>query len=149
MTTIRRRLLVSSLILGLLLAFAASCTDSEQQAQIERQKRIEQQEREDADRAAQKAKDAVGQSGGAQGDTSQVQPEVSPTPDTPQEPEKTTNYVYFTGNSKVVCICRKSSECGMTFWGCADGKVYGCMHNAVYQPVEVEATTENTSNCEE
>jgi hypothetical protein len=133
----------------LILAFAASCTDSEQQAQIERQKRIEQQEKDDAARASEAAKNAQSQGGAGSSDTSQVEPEASPTPDATQEPDKTTNYIYFNGNSKVVCICRKSSECGMTFWGCDDGKVYGCMHNAVYQPVEVEATNDNTSNCEE
>ena len=120
---IRIHLLASNVIIGVILvAGLNSCTDSEQQAQIDRQKRIEAQEAQ------------------AVATPESTTPEE---PEAPAEPEKVDNYTF----TNTVCQCHEKTECGMTFWNCVNGKVYGCMHDAIYAIVSVNKTDDDDGNC--
>jgi hypothetical protein len=109
------------------------CTDDEQQKMIDQRKQTEQKETQ-APVAASPVPDAP---------IVEVTPEAVQTPEVPPEPEKVDNYRY----GSTVCECRERTECGMTFWGCTDGRIYGCMHDATYSIVKVEKTEENDGNC--
>ena len=119
------RLAASSTLVNVVLSILAislgSCTDAEQQKELDRQKRVEQQEQLDRESAARKA--ATQQAPTA--------PEPEQTPDAPAEPA-TTTYYYFTSNSEKTPVkCRNEGEgheCGVSFQGCGNDQAdeYAC-----------------------
>ena len=119
----------------------SGCTDSEQQAQIDRQKHNE--EREAKDQADKEARIE------AEAKAAMVAPADSPTPtavqtpETPPEPEKVDNVVW----KNIQCQCHSVAECGVTMWGCSDGKTHACMHDLEYAIISVDKTDSNDGQC--
>ena len=143
MTTITRR--VSSVLAICSLALASySCTDSEQQAQIDRQKRIEQQEAQDKADQERKAAQAAAEAQAAQ-PTQEAAPQPEETPEAPTEPEKVDNYILVGGTT---CQCLRIDPCGVTAYGCSNGKSYACKHDVEYTVVSVDKTDDNNGNCD-
>lgn len=131
MTTPRSlsKLLVVAVLLVVVpaaISFSLSgCTDSEQQAQLDHQKRVEEQEAKDA---AEKAKSLALDPVPGVTETAPAAPEPEQTPEAPPEPEKVYSYNF----SGTACECQERSQCGMSFWRCSNGKTYDCQTNTSY-----------------
>lgn len=99
------------------------CTDSEQQAQLDHKKQVEEQEAKDKAEA-----DAKASAQPASEPATASAPEPEQTPEAPPQPEMVNVYQFST----TTCECQERSQCGMSFWRCSNGKTYDCTTNSSY-----------------
>lgn len=120
------------------------CSNDEQQKELERQQRIERQEKEDEAKHKLQDQNSQQTQQPAPEQTSQPEPEQSP------EPEMVTVYkVDFTYQGRVstlVCNEIEREACGYTLTGCGDTYEYRCITNLRYQETKVEKKEEEPAD---
>lgn len=136
--------------LFLCLALLSSCSNKEQDAEAQRQQRLEAADAEDrkhqeeVERLKKQAETPAAQEESATDTSSSTEPETAP------EPEKI-QAVIIDHSTAGTCLCNQLTACGVTFWSCKDGKVRACQHDVIYTVVNVEkpADFEGCSGFEE